>query len=122
MKRFLPLFLLLLPMLAGCATMERLEAVRSSAEKLIEDSVESVAIATAPNDKSLLTKAEAERIALAHAELDRGQISRLRTEYEWDDGRHVYEVEFHQGPWEYHYEIDAETGKVLSQEKEKETP
>lgn len=122
MKRILPLVLLLLPLLAGCATMERLDEVRSSAEKLIEDSIESAAIDTSPTDKSLLTKAEAERIALAHAHLNRGQISRLRTEYEWDDGRHRYEIEFHQGPWEYHYEIDGETGEVLSWEKEKETP
>ncbi len=120
MKRLLPLFLLL-PLLTGCATLERLDEVRSSAEKLIEDSVESGAMSTAPADKSLLTKTEAERIALGHAELNRGQVSFLRTEYDWDDGRHKYEIEFHQGPWEYHYEIDAESGEVLSWEKEKET-
>ena len=119
MKRILPV-LLLLPMLTGCATLERLDEVRSSAEKLIEDSIESAAIATSPTDGSLLTKAEAERIALAHAHLNRGQVSFLRTEYDWDDGRHRYEIECHQGPWEYHYEVDAESGEVLSWEKEKE--
>lgn len=119
MKRIL-LLLLLLPLLAGCATLERLDEVRSSAEKLMEDAVESGAIATGPTDGSLLTKAEAERLALAHAELNRGQVSRMRTEYEWDDGRHIYEVEFHQGPWEYHYGIDAQTGEILSWEREQE--
>lgn len=108
--------LLMLPLLAGCATLERLDSVRSSAEKLIEDSVESAAISTAPADRGLLTKAEAERIALEQAGLNRGQVSRVRTEYEFDDGRHVYEVEFHQGAREYHFEIDAETGEVLSWE------
>lgn len=119
MKQILAL-LLLLPTLAGCATLERLDSVRSSAEKLIEDSVESGAMATAPADSGLLTGIEAERIALEHAGLNRGQISRLRTEYDWEDGRHSYEVEFRQGPWEHHYEIDAETGKILAWEREKE--
>lgn len=119
MKRLFSL-LLLLPLLTGCATLERLDQVRSSAEKLIEDSVESGAMATGPTDGSLLTKAEAERIALDHAKLNRGQVSRVRTGYEWDDGRHKYEIEFHQGPWEYHYELDAQTGELLSWEREQE--
>lgn len=108
--------LLIVPLLAGCATLERLDSVRSSAEKLINDSVESAAIATAPTGSGLLTKAEAERIALEQAGLNRGQVSRMRTEYEWDDGRHLYEVEFHQGAREYHFEIDAGTGEILSWE------
>lgn len=119
MKRLIPL-VLLLPLLTGCATMERLESVRSSAEKLIEDSVESAAISTGPTDGSLLTREEAERIALEDAQLNRGQISRLRAQYQWEDGRHVYEVEFRQGPWEYHYEIDAQTGEILERDREKE--
>ena len=114
------LLLALLPLLAGCVTMERLENVRSSAEKLIEDSVESGAMATAPADESLLTKLEAERIVLEDAGLNRGQISRLQTRYEWEDGRHIYEVEFHQGPWEHQYEIDAQTGQILSRKREKD--
>ena len=109
---------MLLPLLAGCATMERLDSVRSSAEKLIEDSLESAAMDTAPTDGSLLTREEAERIALEKAGVTRGQVSRLRTEYEWEDGRHKYEVEFRQGPLEYHFEIDAQTGEILSWERE----
>lgn len=119
MKRFLPL-LLLLPLLAGCATLERLDSVRSSAEKLIEDAVESAAIATGPTDGSLLTRDEAERIALEHSGLNRGQVSRMQAKYELDDGRHKYEVEFHQGPWEYSYEIDAETGTIRSWDREQD--
>lgn len=112
--------LLLLPLLTGCVTMERLDSVSSSAEKLLEDSVESGAMATAPADGSLLTKVEAERIALEDAGVNRGQISRLKTRYEWEEGQHLYEVEFHQGPWEYQYEIDARTGQILSREREKD--
>lgn len=118
MRLIIALFLLL-PLLTGCATLERLDSVRSSAEKLIEDSMDKTAMATAPSDSSLLTKLEAERIALEHSGLNRGQVSRMRTEYDWDEGRHTYEIEFHQGPWEYSYEIDAQTGEILSWDKER---
>ena len=119
MKRILPL-LLLLPLLTGCATLERLDSVRSSAEKLIEDAVESAAVATGPTDGSLLTRQEAERIVLEHSGLNRGQVSRMDTDYDFEDGRHTYEVEFHQGPWKYHYEIDAQTGEILSWDREQD--
>lgn len=109
---------MLLPLLAGCATLERLDSVKSSAEKLIEDSVESGAMVTAPTDGSLLTKAEAERIALEKAGVTRGQVSRTETEYDYEDGRHIYEVEFRQGRLEYHFEIDARTGEILKWERE----
>ena len=119
MKILLALFLLL-PLMTGCATLERLDSIRSSAEKLIEENLDSAAMATAPTDGSLLTREEAEALALAHAKLNRGQVSRVRTKYEWEDGRHTYEVEFHQGQWEYDYVLDAQTGEVLSWERETE--
>ena len=119
MKRFLSLFLLL-PLLTGCATLERLDSVRSSAEKLIEDAVESAAVVTGPTDGSLLTRQEAERIVLEHSGLNRGQVSRMDTDYDFEDGRHTYEVEFHQGPWKYDYKIDAQTGEILSWDREQD--
>lgn len=117
MKLILSL-LLLLPLLAGCATLERLDSVKSSAEKLMEDSLESAALSTAPTGSGLLTQEEAERIALEAAGLNRGQVSRMKTEYDFEDGRHTYEVEFHQGSREHHFAVDAVTGEVLSWEWE----
>ncbi len=103
--------LLLLPVfLAGCVTMERLDGAVSSAEKLMEDTI---AIATRAPEGGLLTKEEAERIALDHAGLTRAQVRSLKTEYDFDGGRHLYEVEFCQGTREFSYEIDAETGSIL---------
>ncbi len=57
-------------------------------------------------------------IALAHAGLTADQVTRVKTEKDLDDGKWVFEVEFNQGPWEFEYEICAETGKVLDFEKE----
>ena len=119
MKRMLSVFLLL-PLLTGCVTMERLDSIRSSAEKLMEDSVESAAIETAPTDGSLLTKGEAERIVLEHSGLNRGQVSRVDADYEFEDGRHIYEVDFRQGHWKFEYKIDARTGEVLSWNREQD--
>ena len=65
-----------------------------------------------------LTAEEAQAIALAHGGFTPDQVSFLRTEPElWDHVPH-YDVEFREGYWEYEYEIHAETGEILSFEKD----
>ena len=44
--------------------------------------------------------------------------SRIQVELDRDDGRTLYEVEFHVGRTEYSYEIDASSGAVLKAEQE----
>ena len=66
----------------------------------------------------LLTKEDAEKIALEHADFTADQVQRLRTELDYDRGRAEYEVDFRVDRWEYDYEIDAETGKILSFDKD----
>lgn len=111
--------ILLTVILAGCATMERLGQVRSEAEKLILPGLEQAAVAGNTAPAGSLTRQEARDIALKHAGLTLGQVSRLRVEYDPEEGVPRYEVEFHQGQWEYAYEIDARTGQILSCEKER---
>ncbi len=65
-----------------------------------------------------LTKAQAKAIALEHAGLAADEVTFDRTEYEVDDGRPEYEIEFRSGNTEYDYTIHAETGKVLEWDKE----
>lgn len=67
---------------------------------------------------SRITKEEAIAIALADAGFTQDQVSRLRAEFDYDDGRPEYEVDFHQDRYEYDYEIHAETGKILSRDKD----
>ena len=69
-------------------------------------------------DKGKISAAEAKSIALAHAGLTEAQVKGLRAEYDRDDGRPEYDVEFRVGSMEYEYEIHAETGKILSWDKE----
>ena len=66
----------------------------------------------------LLTAKEAEAIALVHAGLTAEEVIFEPTETDREKGKTVYEVEFRAGNWEYSYEIDAETGKILEWEKE----
>lgn len=66
----------------------------------------------------LLTKEDAEKIALEHAGFTADQVQQLRTELDYDRDRAEYEVDFRVDRWEYDYEIDAETGKILSFDKD----
>lgn len=63
----------------------------------------------------------AREIALKHAGLTAAQVSFVRVEPDWDDGRLVYDVEFYTGTREYDYEIDGATGAVLSVDQDIES-
>lgn len=74
----------------------------------------------APTQQTLISKEEATAIALADAGFTADQVTRLRTEFGYDDRRPEYEVDFHQGGFEYDYEINAETGEIISRDKDRE--
>ena len=61
-----------------------------------------------------ITVDEAKAAAFSHAGVAEADTSRLEVEMDRDDGRTVYEIEFHVGWTEYSYEIDAVTGQMLS--------
>ena len=61
-------------------------------------------------------KARAKEIALDHAGLTYSDVSFVRVELDWDDGRAVYEGEYRVGWTEYEFEMDAATGTLLEWE------
>lgn len=61
---------------------------------------------------------EAKNIALTHANLTEDAVSLLRTEQEYDDGVLVYEIDFTSGDFEYDYKINANTGEVVSYDRD----
>ena len=65
-----------------------------------------------------LTTDDAKTIAVEHAGLVGQQLSRLSAKYEFDDGVPQYDVEFYHNGIEYHYEIHADTGTILSFDKD----
>ena len=61
-----------------------------------------------------ITADEAKQAALTHAGLSSGDVTIVKCELDWDDGRQVYEVEFYDVSYkEYDYEIDASTGEIV---------
>lgn len=60
----------------------------------------------------------AKSAALKHAGLSTDQVTFLKAEFDYDDGRMIYEVEFHSGSKKYEYEIDASNGQVVKYETE----
>ena len=66
----------------------------------------------------------AKQIALDHAGRSAAQVTFVKNELERDDGRQVYEIEFIVASGsqylEYDYEIDANTGNILSYDQDAE--
>ena len=68
-----------------------------------------------PSTGTTISAETAKSKALAHAGLSASQVTFVRATLDWDDGRSVYDVEFYTSDYkEYDYEIDANTGAVLS--------
>lgn len=65
-----------------------------------------------------VSKEDAKKAVLAHAGLNEANVKFYKAELDRERGGLVYEVEFDAGKYEYDYEVDAETGKVLKAEKE----
>lgn len=74
--------------------------------------------ASTPEQKAEITPAKAGEIAFEHAGVSRSEAADYRSKLENEDGLWVYEIEFRVGKTEYEYEIDAETGRIISAEKE----
>ncbi|MCM1496641.1 MAG: PepSY domain-containing protein [Bacteroides sp.] len=55
-------------------------------------------------------------LALNHAGFSEKDVSRLRTEFDMDDGQAVYEVDFDKDGREYEYKINAIDGSILEYE------
>ena len=60
----------------------------------------------------------AKQAALSHAGVTEDQLISLECDYDYEDGRMVYEVEFETAQAEFEYDIDAATGTILKQERE----
>ena len=109
---------------------DKIEHKLDAAEDRVEDAVRRAvtpAPASTPTDPAAIptetaaqpiTQADARKIALDHLGLTTDQVTGLRTEYEVDDGVPQYDVEFFNGDWEYEFEIHAETGRILSFDKD----
>ena len=70
--------------------------------------------------QNVIGKQKAQEIALADAGVAAGDALHLIVKPDWDDGVRIAEVEFYTASQEYDYEIHAETGDILSRDREAE--
>lgn len=73
---------------------------------------------SSPLSEPEISKDKAKEIALKHAGLTETEISRYKSELDWEREALVYEIEFDSGNYEYDYEIDATSGAVIKSEKD----
>jgi uncharacterized membrane protein YkoI len=67
----------------------------------------------------MITEDEALASALAKAGLKKEQLDFMkRIDLDYEHGRKVYEIEFYVDGFEYEFDVDAETGKVLKFKKD----
>jgi uncharacterized membrane protein YkoI len=129
MKQRLTAFLMaaLLLTMTGCSAAGAARALDRAEDKIehkletagdkMEDALRRAA-APAATVSEPVTGEKAAQIALDHVGLTENQVKRLRTDYEIDDGVGQYDVSFLAGDWEYEFEIHAETGRILSFDKD----
>ena len=118
--------------LAACSRrdMDDTKSDMSSMTSSVKDKAESVTDKTESAAKNAADKAEgsmklmakitakeAVEKALSHAGLKESEVTDIDTDLDRDNGVLVYEVDFNHGSTEYDYDIDAQTGEIISADK-----
>lgn len=101
------------------------DSVISGAENAADKVTSGAESATKNGEKSMnlmagITANDAKAAALRHAGLDESQVRDVDIDLDRDNGTLIYEVDFNSGNTEYDYDINAETGEVISADKSKD--
>ena len=68
-----------------------------------------------------ISQDEALAAALKHAGFEKSELDFLkRIKLDWEHGRRVYEISFYKNGFEYEYDIDATTGRILKFERDRD--
>ena len=73
---------------------------------------------TSSSSSGYISVERAKEIALQHAGLSSSGVNFDKAEFDHDDGRAEYEIEFHHNFREYEYTIDAASGTILEAERD----
>ena len=127
MKRFL-LLLVLAIIFVGCTRMG--EDTPNNAQAPMNDNVilpgESSNPAPLPNAETpaaaepKITEDKTKEIAFSDAGVTEDKVYGLETDIDLEGNRRYYEIDFKADGYEYEYDIDAESGKILKKEKERD--
>lgn len=94
------------------------QVVEAKAPKTQKENTEKNDVSKEENSASKLTEEEVKSIAFQDAGVEESQVTRIRVHQEYDDGRDKYEVDFYVDNREYDYDIDSNTGEILSKDSE----
>ena len=94
--------------------------IHAETGKILKKDVPAKATTTSTTETKQLTKAEVQNIALKHAGFTADQVRDLEVELDTDDGTRHFDVDFEKDGYDYSYEIDAASGKILKSEKERD--
>ncbi len=78
----------------------------------------SSAASSSSSKQSVIGNSKASSIALNHAKLKKSQVRDFECKLDVENGVQVYEVEFEYGRYDYEYDINAKTGKIIRWEKD----
>ncbi len=70
--------------------------------------------------EATITLEKSKKIAFDDAGVREEDVSRLNTDVDREGSRRYYEIDFKADGFEYDYEIDADSGKILKKEKERD--
>ena len=68
------------------------------------------------NENNYIGAERAKQIAFEDAATTIDKVTKLDVEFDFDDGKYLYEVEFRVGTVKYEYDIDATTGEIHKKE------
>lgn len=95
--------------------------IEASSGKVLEKDIEKAPIREETpqnNESEYISEDEAKAIAFAHAKVESKQVKYSKAELDSNDIIVHYEVEFVANGYEYEYEINAESGKIIAFNKE----
>lgn len=71
-------------------------------------------------EATLITREQAIATALTHAGINQSDTRDLEAELDRERGGTYWEVDFESGEYDYSYDINAETGAIITSEKERD--
>ncbi|MBR6502508.1 MAG: PepSY domain-containing protein [Clostridia bacterium] len=128
MKKIIAFTLCLVFALSLTACGRTMEGVKDDTQSIVSDTesiVSDASSAIKDNDKKTnlmagITANDALESALKHAGFQKSQVNDIDIDLDRDNGKLIYEVDFNIGDTEYDYDIDADTGAVISADKSKD--
>ena len=96
------------------------DSVKENIEDEIEDIQEDATENTQSEEKTVITEDRAKHIACEDAKVGVDKVLFKKVKLDVDDGKKYYDIDFSLNNYEYDYEIDAYTGKILDKDVDKD--